>query len=94
MRSSIRQLIPLATLLTVIAMLATLSASNASTAIAPAVAKPTLANDGSGPAQVPAGFRNVVFLSHVNDPATTPGFPGDPAFTLTTAFTVPDSESA
>jgi kynurenine formamidase len=90
MRSSIRQLIPLATLLTAVAMLATLSASNASTAIAPTVAETTLANDGSGSAQVPAGFRNVVFLSHVNDPATTPGFPGDPAFRLTTAFTVPE----
>ena len=90
MRSSIRQLIPLATLLTAVAMLATLSASNASTAIAPAVAETTPTNDGSGPAHVPAGFRNVMFLSHVNDPATTPGFPGDPAFTLTTAFTVPE----
>jgi kynurenine formamidase len=90
MRSSIRQLIPLATLLTAVAVLATLSASNASTALAPAVAETTLANDGSGLAQVPAGFRNVVFLSHVNDPATTPGFPGDPAFRLTTAFTVPE----
>jgi kynurenine formamidase len=90
MRSRIRQLIPLATLLTAIAMLATLSASNASTAIAPPAATTTPANDGSGPADVPAGFGNVVFLSHVNDPATTPGFPGDPAFTLTTAFTVPE----
>ena len=32
----------------------------------------------------------LVFLSHVNDPATTSGFPGDPEFTLTTAFTVPE----
>jgi kynurenine formamidase len=31
----------------------------------------------------------VVFLSHVNDPATSPVFPGDPEFTLTTVFTVP-----
>ena len=58
--------------------------------IAPAAANPTPANDGSRAAHVPAGFRNVVFLSHVNDPATTPGFPGDPAFRLTTAFTVPE----
>ena len=28
------------------------------------------------------GFGGATFLSHVNDPATTPGFPGDPAFTL------------
>jgi kynurenine formamidase len=32
----------------------------------------------------------LVFLSHINDPATTSGFPGDPEFTLTTAFTVPE----
>ncbi len=30
----------------------------------------------------------LVHLSHVNDPATTSGFPGDPEFTLTTAATV------
>lgn len=30
----------------------------------------------------------VVSLSHVNDPATTPLFPGDPAFTVETVFTV------
>ena len=34
------------------------------------------------------GFSQVVFLSHVNDPAVIPGFPGDPAFTLQTSFTV------
>jgi kynurenine formamidase len=74
-----RQLLPAAVLLAALAALATISASTASTAGAP---------DGSAspPAQ---GFRKVVFLSHVNDPATTPGFPGDPAFTLETAFTVP-----
>lgn len=83
MRPSIRQLVPLAGLLAVIAMLATLSASNASTATTPT-------SGASEPTQAPPGFRKVVFLSHVNDPATTPGFPGDPAFTLTTAFTVPD----
>ena len=37
----------------------------------------------------PGRFSRVVFLSHVNDPATTPVFPGDPEFTLTTVFTVP-----
>ncbi len=36
-----------------------------------------------------AGFRRVVYLSHLNDPHRTPGFPGDPQFSLTTAFTVP-----
>jgi hypothetical protein len=30
-----------------------------------------------------------VTQSHVDDPATTPIFPGDPAFTLSTAFTIP-----
>lgn len=34
-------------------------------------------------------FRKVVFLSHVNDPARTPIFPGDPPFTIETVFTVP-----
>jgi len=35
-------------------------------------------------------FGHVVFLGHVNDPAVTPGFPGDPTFTLRTLFTVPE----
>lgn len=35
------------------------------------------------------GFTKVVFLSHVNNPTVTPGFPGDPKFTQQTAFTVP-----
>ena len=34
------------------------------------------------------GFSQVVFLSHVNDPAVIPGFPGDPKFSLQTSFTV------
>lgn len=87
MRPSLRQLIPLATSLAAVAALATLSASNAAPTAAPAPA----GNDGYRSAHVLAGFRNVVFLSHVNDPATTPGFPGDPEFTLTTAFTVPEN---
>jgi kynurenine formamidase len=32
----------------------------------------------------------LVSLSHVNDPATTNGFPGDPAFTLETIATIPE----
>lgn len=83
MRPSRRQLVPLAALLAAIAMLATLSASDASTT-------PPPAKGASMPGQAPAQFHRVVFLSHVNDPATTPGFPGDPAFTLETAFTVPN----
>ena len=35
------------------------------------------------------GFSQAVFLSHLNNPSRTPVFPGDPAFTLRTAFTVP-----
>jgi kynurenine formamidase len=35
------------------------------------------------------GHLGLVFLSHVNDPATTSVFPGDPEFTLTTVATVP-----
>jgi kynurenine formamidase len=37
-----------------------------------------------------AGFSRAVLLSHVNSPAKTPGFPGDPVFTLNTVFTVQD----
>jgi len=36
------------------------------------------------------GFTQAVFLSHLNDPAHTPVFPGDPAFSLRTVFTVPE----
>ena len=39
------------------------------------------------PAALP-GFGRAVFLSHVNDPRTTPGFPGDPAFKTSVPFTV------
>jgi kynurenine formamidase len=80
-RPSRRQLLPLTALLAAATVLATLSASDASTA-APATAPPSHST-------LP-GFHRVVFLSHVNDPATTPVFPGDPKFTLTTAFTVPE----
>lgn len=36
-----------------------------------------------------AHFDHVVYLSHLNNPHATPGFPGDPRFRLSTAFTVP-----
>ncbi|OZF31019.1 cyclase [Rhodococcus sp. 14-2483-1-1] len=59
--------------------------------VAPATAD---ALPGAGSAQ-PAGpafpldrLLQIVSLSHVNDPALTPIFPGDPEFTLETAFTV------
>lgn len=41
-------------------------------------------HDGSGLDRL-----RLVFLSHVNDPATTSIFPGDPEFTLETVATVP-----
>jgi kynurenine formamidase len=44
----------------------------------------------SGPGErtsVP-GFSRVVFLSHANNPVKVPVFPGDPAFTMSTKFTV------
>jgi kynurenine formamidase len=82
MPPSRRQSLPLAVLLVAFAALVTLSAATASPAAAPGAG-------ASAPSPTLPGFRKVVFLSHVNDPATTPGFPGDPAFTLTTAFTVP-----
>jgi kynurenine formamidase len=90
MRPSVRRPIPLAVSLAAVAVVATFSASTASTATAPPTAGPAPTSAGSGPAHVPPGSGKVVFLSHVNDPATTPGFPGDPAFRLTTAFTVPE----
>ena len=37
-----------------------------------------------------AGFSRAVLLSHVNSPEKTPGFPGDPVFSLKTVFTVPE----
>jgi kynurenine formamidase len=43
--------------------------------------------DGSAPVDL-AGLR-LVSLSHVNDPATTNVFPGDPPFTLETIATIP-----
>jgi kynurenine formamidase len=48
----------------------------------------TAKGDVRSPVSLPA-FRKVVILSHVNDPARTPIFPGDPAFTIETVFTVP-----
>ncbi|OZC60912.1 cyclase [Rhodococcus sp. 15-725-2-2b] len=51
---------------------------------------------GTGSAQPPTPavpldrLLRIVSLSHVNDPALTPIFPGDPEFSLETAFTVAD----
>jgi kynurenine formamidase len=50
---------------------------------------------GGSPAGAGGGGRSpldhlgIVFLSHVNDPAVTPMFPGDPAFELETVATIP-----
>jgi kynurenine formamidase len=57
----------------------------------PAVAQ---AAPGTGSAELPGlgipldRLLKIVSLSHVNDPATTPIFPGDPEFVLETAATV------
>lgn len=40
------------------------------------------------PGNIISKTQNIVSLSHVNDPATTPIFPGDPEFTLDTAATI------
>jgi kynurenine formamidase len=48
------------------------------------------ARRGTGDATSLPGFSRVVSLSHINGPARTPLFPGDPAFTLTTVATVAD----
>ncbi|WP_032377811.1 cyclase family protein [Rhodococcoides fascians] len=59
--------------------------------VAPATAD-ALPGTGSaqpdGPAVPLDRLLQIVSLSHVNDPALTPIFPGDPEFTLETAFTV------
>jgi kynurenine formamidase len=56
------------------------------------VAGASLASEpaAAAPPSPQLGRIRLVTLSHVNDPATTPLFPGDPAFTLTTAFTIPN----
>jgi kynurenine formamidase len=43
-----------------------------------------------GAASALPGFSQVVSLSHVNDPATSPLFPGDPKFRIHAVFTVPE----
>jgi kynurenine formamidase len=55
--------------------------------LGPAAAGPQAASAGRGSSALP-GFSSVVILSHVNDPARTPLFPGDPRFTIHTAFTI------
>jgi kynurenine formamidase len=49
-----------------------------------------LTSASAGTPQPVAGFGRAVFLSHVNSPTRTPGFPGDPAFVTSVPFTVHD----
>jgi kynurenine formamidase len=60
------------------------------TAAAAYVAGSANGSGAGGVTAAPPGSSEVVFLSHVNDPKVVPGFPGDPVFSLTTSFTVPD----
>jgi kynurenine formamidase len=61
------------------------------TATAGYLAGSTSAVFSSGPGERTAlrGFSRVVFLSHANNQVKTPVFPGDPAFVMSTTFTVP-----
>jgi len=65
-------------------------AALALTALAAYLAGSVTGSGAGGVSHAPPGFSSVVFLSHVNDPKVVPGFPGDPVFSLSTAFTVPD----
>jgi kynurenine formamidase len=69
-----------------IAVLAGLALFAAGAATASLVGR---ANAGAGGATSLPGFSKVVSLSHINDPRTTPLFPGDPRFRIHTAFTIP-----
>ena len=60
------------------------------TATAAYLAGSATGSGAGGVSSAPPGFSKVVFLSHVNDPKVVPGFPGDPVFSMSTAFTVPD----
>jgi kynurenine formamidase len=71
--------------LAIVAGLALFVAGAATTA---ALRQPAVGGE-LAPVQLPA-FGRAVFLSHVNDPARTPLFPGDPAFHIRTVFTVPN----
>ncbi len=51
---------------------------------------PASADRATGGVAALPGFTRVVSLSHINDPARTPLFPGDPRFHIETAFTVAD----
>jgi kynurenine formamidase len=48
--------------------------------------EPSASARGAAPGD--RGLGGAVFLSHLNDPRATPGFPGDPAFKTSVPFTV------
>ncbi len=55
------------------------------------MAAASLGSAGADPSRAPTqfpGFGEVVSLSHTNDPAKTPLFPGDPRFRIETVFSV------
>jgi len=56
-------------------------------ALTATVLRQPASGDERAPVSLPA-FSKVVNLSHVNDPASTPIFPGDPAFAIDTVFDV------
>ena len=51
---------------------------------------PAAADDAVHATDTLRGFTRVITLSHVNDPATTPLFPGDPRFRIRHVFNVHD----
>jgi len=69
-----------------LAALAALALFAAGALTATALRQPASGADRA-PVALPA-FGQVVNLSHVNDPATAPIFPGDPAFAIDTVFSV------
>ena len=76
---------------TAAAGMAGLAGSQMLGAVQPAGAGGEGGSGRAGPAhRSPLAGLRLVNLSHVNDPATTSVFPGDPEFTLTTVATVPE----
>ena len=76
--------------LSVVAAAVALFASGAlwAAAFGPASADDASADAAAAASATLPGFSRVISLSHVNDPETTPLFPGDPEFRLTPVFSV------
>jgi kynurenine formamidase len=72
-------------LLVVVAVVATASVGY----VAGSASGSGAAADAGGHEVSTPAFSGVVFLSHLNNPGQVPVFPGDPAFRMTTVFTVP-----